>query len=93
MPKLKPHRQIILNKRRVNVLLKAYDLTARSFKLFSNGIENISTLVVTNKGKFALRVYQKNKKSIRDIERELAFMEFLRNAKIPIPRVLNGTPR
>ena len=90
MPKLKPHKQIKLNKRIVSNLLRSYNLTARSFKVFSNGIENISTLVVTNKGKFALRVYQKNKKSIRDIERELAFMEFLRTAKIPIPQVFKN---
>lgn len=90
MPKLKPHKQIKLNKRKVNALLKTYNLTARAFKVFPHGIENTTLLVATKKGKYVLRVYQKNKKTIKNIEQEIAFMEFLRNRKIPIPQIFKN---
>lgn len=90
MPKLKPQKQIKLNKHVVNTLLKAYNLSARSFKAFPHGIENTTLLATTNKGKYVVRVYQKNKKTIKNIEREIAFMEFLRKGKIPIPQVFKN---
>lgn len=62
MPKLKPHKQIKLNKGTVGNLLKAYSLTVHSFRLFTHGIENTTLLVVTDQGSYALRVYQKIKK-------------------------------
>ncbi|MSU75098.1 MAG: hypothetical protein EXS55_01090 [Candidatus Magasanikbacteria bacterium] len=90
MPKLKPHKQIKLNKRIVSDLLKAYDLTVRSFKVFPHGIENTTLLVKTNQGNYVLRVYQKNKKIIKNIEQEIAFMEFLSKAKISTPKVFKN---
>jgi len=90
MPKLEPTKQIKLSKKVLQEILQNYNLALHSYKEASSGIENTTALVVTNKGKFAVRIYQKNKKKISTIQLELEFMNYLAKYDLPVPKVINN---
>src|SRR3989338_55227 len=90
MPKAKPYMQIKPSEQIVAGILKEYDLIHRAFKIFPHGIENTSLFILTNKRKYVLRIYRKNRKTVKDIQQELTFMEFLRDANIPVPQVFKN---
>lgn len=87
MPKLNPELHIKLDKTSVQAILDIYSLKLRSFRLAKKGIENTTCLVATATGKFALRVYRKNRKFDADILQELAFMNFLAKRGLPVPKI------
>lgn len=88
MPKLKPHLQFKPTRAKVSEILVKFGYKLVEFSALEGGIENITLLVTTNKGKFVLRVYRKNKKSLKEIQRELAFMDFLRKNGLPVPGIV-----
>lgn len=91
MPKLNPKAQIKLRRATLTLILKNYNLKLISFKIAKGGIENTTALVTTDKGRFALRVYRKNKKKIGDIKQELEFMLYLQKHDLPVPTVFANT--
>lgn len=85
MPKLHPTKHLKITSSTLKKILKYYALTLISFKIFPTGIENSSVLVLTTHGKFVLRVYRKDNKSLTKIYQELEFMIFLRGQGLPVP--------
>src|SRR6185436_2880910 len=90
MAKLDPTAQIKFSKSLLASILKQYNLQLRSFKIAEGGIENTTAIITTNHGKYALRVYRKNKKVGSHIQQELAFMDLLRTSDLPIPQVFRN---
>lgn len=83
------NRNFIMEKSTIKKFLKDYQLNLLQFNPVSAGVENESAFVDTNNGRFVLRVYNKSK-SRKEINLELAFMDFLSNT-MPIPRILRNS--
>lgn len=86
--KINPENQIQLNFKTIIRLLNFYDLIPVDFKEIKTGVENTSIFLKTNKGKFVLRVYRRNNKTMGEIAQEVEFMNFLRNQGIPTPQIM-----
>lgn len=69
-------------------LLKQYDIDSFSYYAAKSGIENATFVVAANDEKrFVLRIYRQNRKTDREMVRELEFMERLRAKELPVPKV------
>ncbi len=68
----------------VAALLSPYGIAEFSFREIEQGFENKSIFIESGGQKYVLRIYRQRK---TDAELELAFQNYLRERRIPIPRV------
>ncbi|MGB4967359.1 MAG: phosphotransferase [Candidatus Saccharimonadales bacterium] len=88
--KLNPDDQFYPTKDTVREILKPYALKLATFEPAKSGIENITLIVDTDKGKFVLRVYRQNKKTDTAILEETKFTNFLAKNRLPVPGIITN---
>jgi Ser/Thr protein kinase RdoA (MazF antagonist) len=71
-------------------VLAAYGISHFAFKQLHNGSSSYTFLVRADAKLKVLRIYKKDKKTDHQIEQELAFMHFLAEHGIPVPRVIEN---
>jgi Ser/Thr protein kinase RdoA (MazF antagonist) len=72
-------------------IFNLYELNVLSTQIFKDGIINTSYCLEISSGeKVVLRVYQNTEKSNENIEKELDFMNEMKNFGVPVPAVLNN---
>lgn len=87
MPKLYTADQPVITHQFLGQILKNYGIEEFTYELATSGIENTTVLVSSTKAKVVVRIYRQNKKSQKDIEVEIAFMQALAQAGIPVPAI------
>src|SRR3989344_510825 len=70
-----------------DIIRTHYGRTLRTFEIPKKGFKNTTVLVATDCGPAVLRVYPRDKRDPK-ILREFAFMEYLAERGIPVPRIL-----
>jgi Ser/Thr protein kinase RdoA (MazF antagonist) len=80
--------QLPATKTAVSAALSKYGISDFAFSSATSGIENASFIItVDGKNQYVLRVYRTNKKSYNDITLEVAFMQRLHDASMPVPEI------
>lgn len=80
--------QFPVSSQNVSNFINKYGLVLSSHEVLNRGIENTSIMIQSGKGKYVLRVYRLNKKSVEDIQLEVAFMAYLAENNLPVPYVI-----
>ena len=89
--KIAKDNQFIPNRQSVARILEQYGLELKAYSAAASGIENITLIADTSKGKFVVRVYRQHKKGSTEIFRELDFMEYLRTHMVKVPMIITNT--
>lgn len=88
--KFDPQNKFESSFKNVAKILSRYGIKEFSYKVFLDGIANVTLYVSTAERRYVLRVYTQQRKKDSDIHFELCFQKYLREAGIPIPVFYNN---